>query len=189
MQQKLLTGHVDQRLWNGIILKEGESKQFIELPAAVLPHVEPGQSLRLLFRRQQLVRIFNVSTNQLYEADFFANKPLRRKYQILLFLLVAVICGIPAIGALFGLALIGGLIGTTFRRSEAGALQVALVSTVTALLYVGMGGYLLMTGQFLLAFVTCTILVFGAFIFARTIGAKEARILDKMIVGETTGLS
>lgn len=189
MQQKLLTGHVDQRLWNGIILKEGESKQFIELPAAVLPHVEPGQSLRLLFRRQQLVRIFNVSTNQLYEADFFANKPLRRKYQILLFLLVSVICGIPAIGALFGLALIGGLIGITFRRSEAGALQVALVSTVTALLYVGMGGYLLMTGQFLLAFVTCTILVFGAFIFARTIGAKEARILDKMIVGETTGLS
>ncbi|VFS63009.1 Uncharacterised protein [Kluyvera cryocrescens] len=76
----------------------------------------------------------------------FANKPLRRKYQILLFLLVAVICGIPAIGALFGLALIGGLIGTTFRRSESGALQVALVSTVTALLYVGMGGYLLMTG-------------------------------------------
>ncbi|MGZ0722252.1 hypothetical protein ACXNAM_16050, partial [Kluyvera cryocrescens] len=64
MQQKLLTGHVDQRLWNGIILKEGESKQFIELPAAVLPHVEPGQSLRLLFRRQQLVRIFNVSTKE-----------------------------------------------------------------------------------------------------------------------------
>jgi hypothetical protein len=150
MQQKLLTGHIDQVLWNGITFKEGDSKQFIELPAAILPNLEAGQSVRLLFRRQRLVRVFNVATNQLYESDFFANKPLQRKYQILLFLIVAVICGIPAIGALFGLVLIAALIGTTFRRSErctGGDGQ-----HITALLYVGVGGYLLMTGQFLLAF-------------------------------------
>ncbi|WP_052282012.1 hypothetical protein [Kluyvera genomosp. 1] len=186
MQQKLLTGHIDQRLWNGIILKEGDSKQFIELPAAILQHVEIGQTIRLLFRRQRLVRVFNATTDQLYETDFFANKPLQRKYQLFLFLLVAAICGIPAIGALLGLALIGGLIGTTFRRSEAAALQVALVSTVTALLYVGIGGYLLMTGQFLLAFVVCTTLVFSAFIYARTIGTKEAVLLNQTIVATAT---
>ena len=39
MQQKLLTGHIDQVLWNGIIFKEGDSKQFIELPAAILPNL------------------------------------------------------------------------------------------------------------------------------------------------------
>lgn len=182
MQQKLLTGRIDQLSWNGIFLKQGDSKQFIELPAAILPHVEIGQSVRLLLRRNHLVRVFNVSTNQLYESDFFANKPIQRKYQIVLFLAVAAVCGIPAVGALLGLVLIAALIGTTFRRSEAGALQVAMVSTVTALLYVGIGGYLLMTGQFLLAFMVCTTLVFGAFLYARTIRTKEALLLNQTIV-------
>lgn len=187
MQQKLLTGHIDQILWNGIIFKEGDSKQFIELPAAILPNLKAGQSMRLLFRRQRLVRVFNVATNQLYESDFFANKPRQRKYQILLFLVVAVICGIPAIGALFGLVLIAALIGTTFRRSEAGALQVAMVSTITALLYVGGGGYLLMTGQFMLAFLVCTALVFAALISARTIRTEEAQILNQTITSKVSG--
>ena len=185
MQQKLLTGHIDQVLWNGIIFKEGDSKQFIELPAAILPNLEAGQSVRLLFRRQRLVRVFNVATHQLYDSDFFANKPLQRKYQILLFLIVAVICGIPAIGALFGLVLIAALIGTTFRRSEAGALQVAMVSTLTALLYVGVGGYLLMTGQFMLAFLVCTALVFAALVSARTIRTEESLVLNQMITNKT----
>lgn len=187
MQQKLLTGHIDQILWNGIIFKEGDSKQFIELPAAILPNLEAGQSMRLLFRRQRLVRVVNVATNQLYESDFFANKPRQRKYQILLFLVVAVICGIPAIGALFGLVLIAALIGTTFRRSEAGALQVAMVSTITALLYVGIGGYLLMTGQFLMAFLVCTALVFVALVSARTIRTEEAQILNQTITSKVSG--
>ena len=97
------------------------------------------------------------------------------------------ICGLPAIGALFGLVLIGGLIGTTFRRSEEAAIQVALVSTVTALLYVGVGGYLLMTGQYLLAFLTCTTLVFCAFLSARTINTREAEQLNQRVMSETAG--
>lgn len=72
---KLLTGHIDQVLWNGIIFKEGDSKQFIELPAAILPDLEAGQSVRLLFRRQRLVRVFNVTTHQLYESDFLPISP------------------------------------------------------------------------------------------------------------------
>lgn len=187
MEYEKLSGQIDQLLWNGIILKQGDAKRFIELPAKITAHFEVGQSVRLLFRKKRLVRIFNLSSNALYETDFFADKPLWRKYQIPLFLLVAVICGLPAIGALFGLVLIGGLIGTTFRRSEEAAIQVALVSTVTALLYVGVGGYLLMTGQYLLAFLTCTTLVFCAFLSARTINTREAVQLNQRVVSETAG--
>lgn len=185
MEHQRLSGQIDQLLWNGIMLKQGEARRFIELPASVAPRFTAGQDVRLLFRNKRLVRIFNLSSHTLYETDFFADKPLWRKYQIVLFLLVAIICGIPAVGALFGLVLVGVLIGTTFRRSEEAAIQVALVSTVTALAYVGLGGYLLMTGQYWLAFLVCTTLVFCALLSARTIKTGEALQLNQKVMNET----
>lgn len=183
MHQTRLTGHIDQQVWNGIILKNGETTRFVELPTDVAARLERRQEVRLLFRRKRLVRIFNVTTNQLYETDFFASKPVWRKFQVPLFMAVAALCGIPGLGVLFGIALIAGLIGMTFRRSEQGALQVAVVSTVTALLYVGIGGYLLMTGKLLLAFLICTTLVFCALLSARTIHSKEAALLNQAVMG------
>ena len=51
MEYEKLSGQIDQLLWNGIILKQGDAKRSIELPAKIAARFEVGQSVRLLFRK------------------------------------------------------------------------------------------------------------------------------------------
>lgn len=181
MEKKLLIGEIEQIQWNSVVLKCGEQREVFEIPANVLQHLKIGHRVRLLFRKQRLVRLFNTSTQTLHETDFFANRPLLRKYQTLLFIIAAAICSIPAVGVVLSLIFIAALIGVSFRRSEKVAVNVALISAVSGLIYISLAGYLLMNGYYLAAFLACTLLIFIALKSAGTIQNKEARVLDQEV--------
>lgn len=181
MEKKLLAGQIEHISWNSIVLKRGDTKDTIAIPARVLSQLETGQHLHLLFRKNCLVRIFNRSTQTVFETDFFAHHPGLRKYQTLIFLVAAMICAIPVIGAAIGMVLIAVLIGTSLKRNEEIAIKVALVSAVTAVSYVALASLLLLNGHFWWGFIACAILVFMAFKSAATISAQEARLLSQEV--------
>lgn len=181
MDKRLLTGQIEHIKWNAIVLRCGETREVVEIPADVLRQLIAGQHVHLLFRKQRLVRLFNASTQTLYETDFFANKPILRKYQTALCLTAAAICSIPAVGIVLSLIFVSALIGTSFRRSEKVALHVALVSAATGLAYISVAGFLLMSGYFLAAFIACTLLIFLVLKSARTVQIEEARRLDQEV--------
>lgn len=181
MEKKLLIGEIEHIQWNSVVLRCGEQREVLEIPANVLKQLKTGQRVRLLLRKQRLVRLFNISTQTLYETDFFANKPLLRKYQTLLFIIAAAICSIPAVGVVLSLIFIAALIGVSFRRSEKVAVNVALTSAVSGLIYISLAGYLLMSGYYLAAFLACTLLIFIVLKSAGTIQNKEARELDREV--------
>lgn len=181
MEKKLLIGEIEHIQWNSVVLRCGEQREVFEIPANVLKQLKTGQRVRLLLRKQRLVRLFNISTQTLYETDFFANKPLLRKYQTLLFIIAAAICSIPAVGVVLSLIFIAALIGVSFRRSEKVAVNVALTSAVSGLIYISLAGYLLMSGYYLAAFLACTLLIFIVLKSAGTIQNKEARVLDQEV--------
>lgn len=181
MEKKLLAGQIEHISWNSIVLKRGETKETIAIPARVLSQLETGQHLRLLFRKNCLVRVFNRSTQTVYETDFFAHKPGWRKYQTLIFLIAAMICAIPVMGAVLGMILIAALIGTSLKRNEEIAIKVALVSAVTAVSYVALASLLLLNGHFWWGFIACALLVFMALKSAATITEQEARLLSQEV--------
>ncbi|HEY4436547.1 MAG TPA: hypothetical protein VGN40_10360 [Lelliottia sp.] len=181
MEKKLLIGEIEHIQWNSVVLRCDEQREVFEIPANVLKQLKTGQRVRLLLRKQRLVRLFNISTQTLYETDFFANKPLLRKYQTLLFIIAAAICSIPAVGVVLSLIFIAALIGVSFRRSEKVAVNVALTSAVSGLIYISLAGYLLMSGYYLAAFLACTLLIFIVLKSAGTIQNKETRVLDQEV--------
>lgn len=182
MEKKLLIGEIEKIQWNSVVLICGDTREVFDIPADVLLHLKTGHVVRLLLRKQRLVRLFNVSTQTLYETDFFAHKPLLRKYQTFLFIVAAAVCSIPAVGVILSMIFFATLMGVSFRRSEKVALKVALTSAVTGLIYISLAGYLLMSGYYLAAFIACSLLIFIALKSAGNIQNKEALKLDQEIL-------
>lgn len=183
MKSKLITGVVEGIIESGVSLSVNDKLEYIELNDEVLSGLTIGNIIRVVYTNQRIVRVFNISTEILYEVEMNLTKFNHKKKLTLIFFATSAICAIPIAGALIGLVLIAALIGSSIRYGRNVLAKVAGLSVISAIAYVAASTTLMLNGHFILSFVACTAIVYLALTYASKIQDSEALTLSKAAIG------
>ncbi|OFC62586.1 hypothetical protein [Candidatus Erwinia dacicola] len=184
MKNNLKTGVVEVITGNAVTFKFGDKREYIELNDEVTSGLSIGDTVRIVYTNGRMVRVFNVSTEILYETDVNLTRSGYTKKLSLIFMITSVICAIPIIGALIGLVLIAGIIGSSIKYGNSVLAKVTALSIATAIAYIAVATTLMINGHFLLSFIACTVVVYVALTLASKIQDSEALELSKVAVAD-----
>ena len=95
-----------------------------------------------------------------------------------------VICAIPIAGALVGMVLIAGIIGSSIKYGKNVLAKVAGVSLVSSIVYLAVSAALIVYGHFFLSFLACTAIVYIALTCASKIQDSKALALSKVAIAD-----
>jgi hypothetical protein len=182
MKNGSLTGVVEDINGNGVTLGLDNTREYIELADEIISGLDIGNKVRAVYKNQRIVRIFNISTQILYEVDINLTKPGHMKKLSLIFLATSVICAIPIAGALIGLVLIASIIGVSIKYGKNVLVKVIGISFASAIAYVAISTALMVNGHFLLSFIACLALVYATLSCVSKIQDSEAFALSKVAV-------
>ncbi|WOI84421.1 MULTISPECIES: hypothetical protein [Enterobacteriaceae] len=184
MKNNLKTGVVERITGNAVTLKVGDKREYIELNDEITSGLSFGDTVRIVYTNGRMVRVFNISTEILYETDVNLTKSGFTKKLSLIFMITSVICAIPIIGALLGLVLIAGIIGSSIKYGNSVLAKVTALSIATAMAYIAVATTLMINGHFLLSFIVCTAVVYVALTLASKIQDSQAWALSKVAVAD-----
>lgn len=182
MKINLITGVVERIIESGVILSINNKSEYIELNDEVVSGITIGDTIKIVYKNKRIVRVFNISTEILYEVDINLTKSGYMKRLSLIFFATSVVCAIPIVGALIGLVLIAGLIGSSIKYGRNVLFKVTGLSVISAIAYVAVSAILMVNGHFVLSFVACTAIVYMTLTCASKIQDSEALALNKVAI-------
>lgn len=182
MKINLIIGVVERIIESGVILSINNKSEHIELNDEVVSGITIGDTIKIVYKNKRIVRVFNISTEILYEIDINLTKSGYMKRLSLIFFATSVVCAIPIVGALIGLVLIAGLIGSSIKYGRNVLFKVTGLSVISAIAYVAVSATLMVNGHFVLSFVACTAIVYMTLTCASKIQDSEALALNKVAI-------